>query len=178
MRRLGGQDHDADLRPLAARAGRRAAVLGVRWSTTQRSATTSASWSGRSISCSSLSTDSNHLPRHGRSQAGALQQASERSATSVRMLETNNHETTLQLVTCARNRRSSPMSMKPGQLERVLAGDIPCPACRARCRPTSVRIEVPERGILVPAWDDETERWQEVCHYVQYTIDVAKPHPS
>ena len=67
-----------------------------------------------------------------------------------------------------------PMSMKPGQLERVLAGDIACPACKSSCKPTAVRVEIPEPGVTVSAWDDDSAEWCEVYHYVQY-LPVPQP---
>lgn len=84
--------------------------------------------------------------------------------------ETASTEPTLQLVTCSRGHRPVPMSVKPGQLERLLAGDIPCPACNSACKPSAVRVIVPDPGVLVPAWDEEAAQWCEVYHYVQYLL--------
>ena len=89
----------------------------------------------------------------------------------------SNPECTLHLVTCSRDHnRRVPMSMKPGHLERVLAGDIECPACKTACKPSTVRVRVPEPGVAVPAWDDDAGEWCEVFHYVMYLpkpIDVS-----
>jgi hypothetical protein len=88
-------------------------------------------------------------------------------------LDSSIPECTLQLVTCSKHEnRRQPMSMKAGQLERVLAGGIECPVCKTACSPSAVRIHVPERGVTVPAWDDDAGEWCEVFHYVQY---VPKP---
>jgi hypothetical protein len=81
----------------------------------------------------------------------------------------SNSEPTLQLVTCSRDKnRQAPMSMKPGQLERVLAGGIECVVCKTACKPSTVRLKVPERGVTVPAWDDDTGEWCDVFHSVMY----------
>jgi len=68
-------------------------------------------------------------------------------------------------------RRHSDVTARQRRFERLRSAHV---RVKSSCKPTAVRIEVPEPGVTVSAWDDDSAEWCEVYHYVQY-LPVPQP---